>query len=101
MKSLQPLSNPVSTFCSSPSIISVVAESNAMLCGVSLGHEATIHSSVSQSGLPYLPLPAMRRAAGERESLRPLAAQATRDMKRFAPDRIAAILEELLARTIR
>jgi len=43
----------------------------------------------------------MRRAAAERESLRPLATQATRDMERFAPDRIAAILEERLARIIR
>lgn len=39
----------------------------------------------------------MRRALDERESLRHLGAQARRDMERFAPERVAAILEERLA----
>jgi glycosyltransferase involved in cell wall biosynthesis len=39
----------------------------------------------------------MRRALDERESLRQLGAQARRDMERFTPERVAAILEERLA----
>jgi hypothetical protein len=39
----------------------------------------------------------MRRALDERESLRHLGAQARRDMERFAPERVTAILEERLA----
>ena len=38
----------------------------------------------------------MRRAADERESLRPLARQAARDMERFALERVTAILEQCL-----
>jgi glycosyltransferase involved in cell wall biosynthesis len=44
----------------------------------------------------------MRRAFDERESLRELGAQAERDMARFAPEQVTAILEErLLYRTAR
>ena len=38
----------------------------------------------------------MRRAVDERESLRALGAQAARDMARFAPERVTAMLEEHL-----
>jgi glycosyltransferase involved in cell wall biosynthesis len=39
----------------------------------------------------------MRRALDERQSLHQLGAQAKRDMERFAPERVTAILEERLA----